>query len=450
VYAEGDTDSWRGVRTAPNPMAVAKPGTGGGGFKLELEPLPAMGDLDVALFHLAGKFHNAGDQALSVELVSPLPEVCFPEGTAARTLTAAPKTATEFKILTVVTRQTARAVRRVQSFPVSVRKKGGEVLAEAEAKLKLSDPLQEKTAVIGGFDGGKVTLRVSNGAGQPRALTIEMQPPPEIVMPETSRRIDVPAGETVVSQFAASRRDASVVEGFYRIPYHVVPANGAAQAGAAVAEVRLQSRWWVNQREGKTGPAPEAAGDLPDGDEDLGVAGLGAPKANPADAVWSVDSAGVFKSGGPPKGWQAVTHGAGLWPRALKPQPTGKTIISAATRVIAQADRAAILKFGFETDGWTWLDGMVLATIDGGSSPGFYPPPMRVWINGEVVRDSRPGAKAPAPKSVSLKKGVNTMLMQFETGPDGKGQLPHMFALFHDAKDGAPILDLSYDMEVKP
>jgi hypothetical protein len=75
---------------------------------------------------------------------------------------------------------------------------------------------------------------------------------------------------------------------------------------------------------------------------------------------------------------------------------------------------------------------------------------MRVWINGEVVRDSRPGAKSPVPKTIPLKKGANTMLIQFETGPDGKGQLPHLFALFHDAKDGAPILDLSYDMEVKP
>jgi hypothetical protein len=434
--------------------AVAKPGTGGGGFKLELLPLPAMGDLDVAVFHLAGRFHNAGDQALSVELVSPLPDACFPDGAASRAFTAAPKTATAFKILMVVSRQTARVVRRVQSFPVSVRKKDGEVLAEATAKLILSDPLLEKPAVIGTFDGGKVTVRVSNGAGQPQALTIELQPPPEIVMSETSRRIDVPAGETVVSPFAASRRDASVVEGFYRIPYRVVPANGAAQTGVAAVEVRLQSHWWVRQHEIKTGGLTLDAGvDFPDGgagDVDLGIAGLDTPKANPADAAWNVDSAGVFKAGGLPKGWQTVTHGAGLWPRALKPMPKGKTIISAATRVIAPADRAAILTFGFETDGWTWLDGTVLATIDSGSGPGFYPPPMRVWINCEVVRDSRPGAKSPVPKTIPLKKGANTMLIQFETGPDGKGQLPHLFALFHDAKDGAPILDLSYDMEVKP
>jgi formylglycine-generating enzyme required for sulfatase activity len=454
VWAEGDTDSWRGVRTAPALAAVAKPGTGGGGFKLELLPLPAMGDLDVAVFHLAGRFHNAGDQALSVELVSPLPDACFPDGAASRAFTAAPKTATAFKILMVVSRQTARVVRRVQSFPVSVRKKDGEVLAEATAKLILSDPLLEKPAVIGTFDGGKVTVRVSNGAGQPQALTIELQPPPEIVMSETSRRIDVPAGETVVSPFAASRRDASVVEGFYRIPYRVVPANGAAQTGVAAVEVRLQSHWWVRQHEIKTGGLTLDAGvDFPDGgagDVDLGIAGLDTPKANPADAAWNVDSAGVFKAGGLPKGWQTVTHGAGLWPRALKPLPKGKTIISAATRVIAPTDRAAILTFGFETDGWTWLDGTVLATIDSGSGPGFYPPPMRVWINGEVVRDSRPGAKSPVPKTIPLKKGANTMLIQFETGPDGKGQLPHLFALFHDAKDGAPILDLSYDMEVKP
>lgn len=450
VWAEGDTDSWRGVRTAPALAAVAKPGTGVSGFKLELLPLPAMGDLDIAIFDLTGRVHNASEQALSVELVSPLPDACFAEGASSRSFTAAPKSATEFKIPTVVSRQTARTVRRVQSFPVSVRKKGGEALVETMAKLILSDPLLEKPSVIGTFDGGKVTVRVGNSADKPRALTIELQPPPEIVMSETSRRIDVPAGETVVSPFAASRRDASVVEGFYRIPYRVVLGSGVAQAGAAVAEVRLQSRWWVYRREVKTGPALEAGGDLPDGDAGLGIAGLEMPKANPEDVFWSVDATGVFTSDGLPKGWQAVTHGASLWPRALRLQPEGKTIISAATRVIAPEDRAAILKFGFETDGWTWLDNAVLATIDGGSSPGFYPPPMRVWINGELVRDSRPGAKASAPKSVSLKKGANTMLIQFESARDGKGQQPNMFVLFHDAKDGAPILDLSYDMEVRP
>jgi hypothetical protein len=450
VWAEGDTDSWRGVRTAPNPMAVAKPVTASGEYKLELEPLPDMGDQDVAIFHLAGKFHNAGDQALPVELASPLPDACFPDGAASRAFTAAPKSATEFKILMVVTRHTARAVRRVQALPVSVRKKGGEVLVETTVKLKMCDPMQERTAVIGTFDGGKVTVRVGNSSGQPRMVTVEAQPLSEIVMAETSRRVDVPKGQTVEVQFDASRRDASVAEGFYRIPYRVVLGSGVAQAGAAVAEVRLQSRWWVYRREVKTGPALEAGGDLPDGDAGLGIAGLEMPKANPTDVMWSVDAAGVFTSDGLPKGWQAVTHGASLWPRALRLQPEGKTIISAATRVIAPEDRAAILKFGFETDGWTWLDNAVLATIDGGSSPGFYPPPMRLWINGELVRDSRPGANAPAPKSVSLKKGANTMLIQFESARDGKGQQPNMFVLFHDAKDGAPILDLTFDMEVKP
>jgi len=450
VYAAEGGESWRGVRTAPAVAAVAKPATGGVGFTLELEPLPAMGDQDVAIFRLAGKFHNSGDQALPVELNSPLPDACFPEGAASRAFTAAPKCATEFKILTVVTRQTARAVRRVQSIPVSVRKKDGKVLAETTVKLKLGDPLQEKTPVIGTFDGGSVTLRVGNRAGQPRTVTIEVQPPPELVMAETSRRVEVPAGQTAVAPFETSRRDASVAEGFYRIPYRVVPSNGVAQAGVMVVEVRLQSCWWTSQREVKLGPDLDGGGAVPGGDEDPGDLDPGAPKANPVDAFWSVDPAAVFQAAAVPSGWQTVKHGAALWPRALRPMPKGRTIVSAATRVVAPADRAAILKFGFETDGWTWLDGALLATIDGGSAPGFYPPPMRVWINGEVVRDSRPGAKGLVPKPVSLKKGANTMLIQFETGSDGKGQLPHMFALFHDAQNGAPIRELTFDMEVKP
>ena len=450
--SDGDLDGWRGVRTAAptvQPLAAGD-AEARDGFKLELDPLPNIGDLDIAIFDISGRFHNAGARALPVELVSPLPDACFPEGAASRAFTASPKTATEFKILTVVTRRTARAVRRVQACPVRIRKQGGEVLAEAMAKLALSDPLNEKAPVIGTFDGGKVPVRIGNTTAKPRTLTIEMQPPPGLVIAEASRRIDIAAGKPVVAEFPANRRDASLVEGFYNIPYRIVPANGAAQAGVTTAELRMQSRWWVGRREIRTGPAMNE--DMLAKDDGMDLDGLMeeiAP-AGPSEKekAWDMSPADVFKANRP-KGWQTVKHGASLWVRQLKPQPKAKTIVSAATRVIASAEREAVIKVGMETDGWTWLDSSLLATIDGGSSPGFWPFAGRIWVNGEIVRDSRPDLKQEVRKSVQLRKGANSVLVQFEAAPDAKGQLANVFLLFHDAKDGTRIDDLVFDVEAK-
>jgi len=167
------------------------------------------------------------------------------------------------------------------------------------------------------------------------------------------------------------------------------------------------------------------------------------------EKAWDMSPDMVFKANRP-KDWQAVKHGASLWIRQLKPQPKAKTILSAATRVIASAEREAVIKVGVETDGWTWLDSNLLATIDGGSSPGVWPFAGRIWVNGEIVRDSRPDLKQKVEKSVRLKKGANSVLVQFEAAADTKGQLANVFLLFHDAKDGTRIEDLVFDMEATP
>jgi hypothetical protein len=65
------------------------------------------------------------------------------------------------------------------------------------------------------------------------------------------------------------------------------------------------------------------------------------------------------------------------------------------------------------------------------------------------VRDSRTAGKN-VYKTVPLKKGANTVLMRFEAVPDAKGQFPHVFPLFYDAKSGARIESLVFDMVVKP
>ncbi|MDA1087791.1 MAG: SUMF1/EgtB/PvdO family nonheme iron enzyme [Verrucomicrobia bacterium] len=452
---DGGSDGWRGVRTAPNlkPDPATATKEPGDDFTLELDPLPELGDSDIAVFHLSGNLHHAGDQAVQVELASSLPDVCFPDGAASRAFTAAPKSATPFKILAVVTRKTVSVARRGQMLPLKVRNTGGDVLAEATVRLPLADPMAIKPAVVGCLDGGKMALRMINAADKPVAFAIEAQPPQGIVLADPARKVELAVGtEAVEITFSVSRRDASVLDGFYSIPYKTTLSGGPAQAGEAVIELRAQSRWWVSRREIRTGPVVEIGGDAPmdEMDDLLREAGLEEPKESPEETAWKMDPEQVFKSGRLPEGWQAVTHGASLWPERLKPPPKGRTVISAATRVVAPADHETFLMLGYETDGWTWLENMVLATIDGGSSPGFYPPPVRIWINGERVRDSRPGTKPPAVKSIRLKKGVNPLLFQFETGPDGKGQYPKVFALFFDAKAGAPVTDLSFDVEVKP
>jgi hypothetical protein len=172
-------------------------------------------------------------------------------------------------------------------------------------------------------------------------------------------------------------------------------------------------------------------------------------KDKPEEKAWNADPAGMFKAAAPAKGWQAVTHGASLWVRQLKPAPQPKAILSAATRVFVNADQEAVLKMAFETDCWTWLDGTIVASIDFGVGQGFYPPPVKVWVNGDLVRDSRTAGKN-VYKTVPLKKGGNTVLLRFEAAPDARGQFPHVFPLFYDAKTGARIENLVFDMEKKP
>jgi len=339
--------------------------------------------------------------------------------------------------------------RRVQLLPVRIKKAGGDVLAEAQARLPLADPLAIKPSVVGNLTGGTLALRMINTTNRPAAVTIELQPPAGIALVETSRKVDLAVGNAPVeAKFAVTLQDAFLVEGFYTVPYRLVLAGGAAQRGEVVVEVRAQSRWWVEKSAFKGGSAMQP-GDESSDDSDLAAAGIASAQDKPEEKAWNADPAGVFKAGGPPKGWQAVTHGASLWVRQLKPVPQPKSILSAATRMFVNADQDAVLKMAFESDCWTWLDGSIVASIDFGVGQGFYPPPVKVWVNGDLVRDSRTAGKN-VHKTVPLKKGGNTVLLRFEAAPDAKGQFPHVFPLFYDAKTGARIENLVFDMEKKP
>jgi hypothetical protein len=440
---EGCFRGWRGVRTAPALRPAAAAGGAAGGAKLELEPLPVPNDAEIFVFSLAGRFQHGGDQAIPVEVETGLPEGCFPGGAASRTFTAAAKGATPFTMQVVVTRRTLQEARRVQQLPVRIRKVGGEVLAEGAVRLPLTDPLAHVPAVIGTRENGAFVIGMTNATDQALACSLEFAPVSGLTVAEGVRKVVLPAGGGAEARFAVTRPDPVFAEGYYLLPYRLVSAGGTAQTGEVVVEVRAQSRWWVEARLADAGE--ESAAAVMDGE--LPQAGAISHPENPQKKFWNADPSVAFQAETPAKGWRAVTHGASLWVRQLNPAP--KTMISAATRVFVRADQEAVLKLGFETDSWTWLDGQVLASIDFGLVPGLQPPPAKVWVNGGVVKNTRPGEK-PAEGTVALKKGGNTVLLRFEALPDSKGQFPHVFLLFYDAKTGVLIRDIAYDMEKKP
>ncbi|MBM4149862.1 MAG: hypothetical protein FJ224_12600 [Lentisphaerae bacterium] len=162
----------------------------------------------------------------------------------------------------------------------------------------------------------------------------------------------------------------------------------------------------------------------------------------------------MFQTGKPPARWVQVTNGASLWLGKLNPLPDAGTIVFAATRVTAPSDREAVIQVGSETVGWTWLDNKLLASKDFGLPPGSKPFVGRVLVNGEVVYDSRSGAKeglkpldSAQGRPVRLRKGTNTMLVQCRANGGTPENLANIFVLFRDAGNGKRLDDLVYDVE---
>ncbi len=449
-------NGWRGVRTAPAAPAVAG-ALPRAGFRLELDPLPDLRALDVSVFYLSGRFHNDTDQSMKVEVTTPMPAACFPQGAASRAFTAAPKAATPFKILTILTRQTGRAVRRGQILPIRIQIPGGDVLAEQTVLLPLLDPLAETPPVIGSIDGGTVALLVTNVTDRPQSLTFEMTPAPGVKVAEAKRNVELAAGGNAEAAFAIPGQ-VFTASGLYRLPYLVTMAKGEPQSCDVVAELRVQSRWWVGRRQILTGAAvamSESDGTLEKGTDGLdgvlestGMTESAAQKdAKKLESDW-VPPLDIFKLDKRRGDWKTVTHGVSLWLGQLAPLPAKNSIVQAATRMTAPADREAVLHMGREAINNTWLDNTLLLQ---GINPVEGAPPFRgrVWFNGEVVYDSRPGAKE-LRKPVHIRKGANTLLVQCHADANGPHGLGNLYVLFHDAKDGRRIDDLVFDMEVKP
>ena len=447
-----DYNGWRGVRSAPEVDAVSPQGKPTDGrFVLEMDPLPDLRELDIAIFYLSGRVRHSSDKAQKVELTLPFPDACFPGGAAARAFTAAPKTKTPFRILTVLTHLNARAARKVQTFPVRIQVPGGDVLAETSVHLPLIDPLAVRPPVVGSLAGGAVELRITNSTDRAQALTITLRPPQDMKISKTSRRVDVAArAEARVSFPVPGQLIAD--PGFRAIPYQVAAGSGAAQDGEMIAEFRVQSRWWISRRRILTavekemeGKSLESSDDMDDLDgldgmmEDLGPS----TSAAAPDKNWAVPP-DLFKSGTRPKLWQAVTHGAALWVPRLKPLPSQNTVVLAATKVTAPADRKALVRVVSESASYTWIDGRLAASRDWGLGPRTRPFFGRILFNGEVVYDSRPEAKE-SRRPARIRQGENTMLVQCKVNASGPDNVARVFVLFVDAKTEMLITDLVLD-----
>ncbi|MBM4162985.1 MAG: hypothetical protein FJ222_00835 [Lentisphaerae bacterium] len=458
-----DFEGWRGARTAPAlaPTAAKKEKEPLSNSQLELDPLPDLRNADIIVFYLAGQFRNAESKALKVELASPLPDACFPEGPASRAFTAAPDSSTSFRILTVLTRQTARSIRKVQMVSCRIQTPDGNVLAEQRVRLPLPDPLLTPAPpVVGVITGGAVPLLITNATDRAHPATIEIQPPQGMVMSETNRRIDIPPGGLASTTLTVPGQ--AVSPGVYSIRYQVTVGSGAPQAGDTAAELRAQSRWWVGRRQlPKKGPSMDVNDEsqTPGGGDDLdallGNSGMKKPEKKSAsdDPAWAAAPADVFQSGKLPERWEQVINGASLWLGKLNPLPDANTIVLAATRITAPADRDAVIQVGSETVGWTWLDNKVLASKDFGMPPGSKPFVGRVWVNGDVVYDThleaqerRKSSDFVQGKTFRLRKGGNTMLVQCRANGDKPENLANVFVLFRDAKDGKLMDDLVLDV----
>ena len=444
---------WRGVRTAPK-LEIATARKPAAGFKLDLNPLPDLRAADIGIFYLSGSFHNGGNKALKVELSSLLPDLCFPEGAASRTFTAAPKATTPFKILTALTRRTLRSARKGQALKFRIQIPDGEVLAEKSVRVPLVDPEKCPVSLISTLDGGVATLRIANATNQARKLTITMAPPKSIAISEADRKqpVEVAAGATAQASFPI-RRQLFGDHGFYRLPYSVAASTGKPQDGVAFVELRVKSRWWVGQHKIQKGPK-ESDAPLSEDDDDSDLDGLGGlledagledsadvKKEKKRESEWDYPKE-LFKARKPPARWQKVTHGASLWPGKLKRLPPKDTVVSAATRVFSPADREVVIKMGSGTAKYVWLDDQLLESPNRGIPPKTKPFIGRVIVNGKVAYDSRPKVKQ-VRKPVQLRKGANTMLVQCMTART----LTNVFVLFHDAKAGSRLDKLTFDVE---
>jgi hypothetical protein len=269
-----------------------------------------------------------------------------------------------------------------------------------------------------------VALRITNAANRAVAMTVELQPLPGIAIPVTSRRVEVAPYAAALAAFPVPRQGFTN-DGLFRISYRVVVSNGVPQNGEVPVVLRRQARWWLASHK-KAGPesGADSGGPAADGLDVSGITEGTGPTGVPG---------GLFKMDKPPEGWRPLeTYGDVIPFRSLGTLPAQGSSVMAVTRLLAPADCEAFVH--------AWHANAKSSSPS--SLPSFSE---RVWINDKLVFDSTVKETERA-KAFPIRKGVNTMQVECKSKGDAPVTPGDVSLQFKDAKSGALLNDLLFDM----
>jgi len=144
------------------------------------------------------------------------------------------------------------------------------------------------------------------------------------------------------------------------------------------------------------------------------------------DRVASTDF--LFRSNVPPKDWKEATYGAGLPFGSLGALSSHGSSVLAVTRVLASADAQAVANIYHAQPTRVQLKFIV-----------------RVWLNDALVYDSAVPEKERI-RPFPIRKGVNTMQVECKSAEHAPVTPGDVNLQFNDAKTGAPLNDLLFDI----
>ena len=431
--------------------------------ELIVDPLPDLREPDVGIFNLSGRVRNRTTGALDLRIGTNLPESAFPAGPDSLRIKAAPGVWMRFAVPVTLTRQTARKARdRRLAIPVRLEDTGGKVLTEEHIRL-LTNPWDTTPPVVGSTAAGQAVLSVLNAMKESQKLQLDIQPVTGLELKEGSRLVEVPPESTTKVRIPCAKAGVSASDGVYRLPYTISMGGAAGQAGETFIELRTESLWWVSVR--ATVPdAPDAKLTGPGADAPIEAGGDGIGELGVADELSdaSAPDLGVFETRKPPVDWRVATFPSGVRLAASK-LPAQCTVL-AATRVHARDSARVKVRVGRETEDYVWLDEEMLEdrrdmaerkkAVKPTRPPWFVG---RVWLNDELVYDSRPrpgkkGAadaseeKARITPSGEIKAGPNTLLVQCVLGEDLARDPGTFFVFLQDPATGKRIKNLVMDI----
>jgi len=428
---------------------------------LQIDPLPDLRLPDIGIVDLAGTFFNGGDAPLKLELGSAIPTNCFPGGVASCQFTAAPNTTTRFSVPVIIARKIARQIqRRDLTIPVWLKTPDGTVVTRQNVRL-MTNPWDVDPPVINGLIDGAAALIVTNATATAQTITLDLQPPQEIVMPKLTHRVEIPSKKGISVTIPCRPQDITVPDGHYPITYRATLAPASSQDGETIVDARTLSRWWITN-----------ASTMPLMKDSDGAYGKDGGDANisqmiersaelgdllDSDGPWSGNTKAIFGASVPQKGWTQATFGGSIWLGNLKPLPKALDVICAATRVWSPDDRDVTVKAGRRTVAYTCLDDQVVHRVTKEDRKNETPISERRFVgrfllNGQLIYDSRPNAKMPQ-GPFKLRRGENTLLVQIAAsvdnpvGMDYNADPGNIFVLFYDAKTGQRSRGLLFDMD---